>query len=68
MKGSYLFEATKIVPVVLVLLQVILGIFTVLNAANAHLLLYLGVAHQFVAMVLLLSIVWHLFLLRRLSN
>jgi len=68
MKGSYLFEATKIVPVVLVLLQVILGIFTVLNAANAHSLLILGVTHQFVAMLLLLAFVWQLFLLRKSSN
>jgi cytochrome c oxidase assembly protein subunit 15 len=67
-KGSLLFEATKIYPGLLIIVQLILGIFTVLNAANAHLLLYLGVAHQFVAMVLLLSIVWHLFLLRKLSN
>jgi cytochrome c oxidase assembly protein subunit 15 len=66
--GSLLFEATKIYPGLLIIVQLILGIFTVLNAANAHLLLYLGVAHQFVAMVLLLSIVWHLFLLRKLSN
>ena len=64
-KGSFLFDATKIYPLLLVFVQIILGIFTVLNAANAHLLLYLGVAHQFVAMLLLLAIVWHLFILRK---
>lgn len=66
-KGSFLFNATKIFPIVLVFLQIILGIFTVINAANAHWLLCLGVAHQFVAMLLLLTIVWHLFLLRKIS-
>jgi cytochrome c oxidase assembly protein subunit 15 len=67
-KGSFLFQATKIYPIVLVFLQLILGIFTVLNAANAHSLLILGVTHQFVAMLLLLTIVWQLFLLRKISN
>lgn len=45
-------------PLVLVFLQVLLGIFTVMYSPDKHLLLWLGVAHQFVAMLLLLSLVW----------
>lgn len=44
------------VPLILVLVQVVLGIFTVLLANNATALLWLGVAHQFTAMLLVL--VW----------
>jgi len=42
----------------------LLGILTVLNATNPHSLLWLGVAHQFFAMILLLSLVWMLYIIR----
>lgn len=45
-------------PLVLVILQVILGIFTVRYSPDKEMLLWLGVAHQFVAMLLLISLVW----------
>ena len=62
--GTKLFRNTSIVPLLIVLLQVMLGILTVLNTGNASLFLWLGVAHQFMAMLLLLSLVWVLFIVR----
>jgi cytochrome c oxidase assembly protein subunit 15 len=49
---------------ILVGIQVVLGILTVLFAANTDALLWLGVAHQFVAMILLMSWVLNLYLVR----
>ena len=63
-KETALFQNTKALPLLIVLLQVLLGIFTVLNAANSHSFLWLGMAHQFVAMLLLLSLVWMLYIVR----
>jgi cytochrome c oxidase assembly protein subunit 15 len=60
--GGTLFRASRFIPLVLVLVQVLLGIFTVLNSPDRHLLLALGVAHQFTGMLLLLSLVWMLLL------
>jgi len=51
-------------PLILVCLQVLLGIFTVMYSADKQLLLWLGVAHQFVAMLLLLAVMT----VRRLFN
>jgi cytochrome c oxidase assembly protein subunit 15 len=55
-----LFRSTRIIPPVLVMLQVVLGIFTVIYSPDKQALLWLGVAHQFVAMLFLLSMVWTL--------
>jgi cytochrome c oxidase assembly protein subunit 15 len=55
-----LFRNTRTWPPVLVGAQVLLGIFTVLYSPDKQALLWLGVAHQFVAMMLLLSLVWTL--------
>ena len=63
-KGTTLFQKTKALPVLIVLLQVFLGVLTVLNAANPHSFLWLAVAHQFVAMLLLLSLLWMLYVVR----
>ena len=63
-KGTTLFQKTKALPLLLVLLQVLLGVLTVLNAATPHSFLWLAVAHQFVAMLLLLSLVWMLYIVR----
>ena len=59
-----LFRNTRIWPPVLVMAQVVLGIFTVVHSPDTHALLWLGVAHQFVAMLLLLSMVWMLRIMR----
>ncbi len=50
------------IPLGLVCLQIVLGVFTVLNAPFRNYLLWLGVAHQFTAMLLLLSFFFLLFL------
>jgi cytochrome c oxidase assembly protein subunit 15 len=54
-KGSQIFKTTKSWPLMIVALQVILGILTVLSSVNTNNFLWLGVAHQFMAMLLLLS-------------
>lgn len=63
-KGTALFQKTKALPLLIVLLQGLLGILTVLNAVTPHSFLWLAVAHQFVAMLLLLSLVWMLYIVR----
>ncbi|MEO6613041.1 MAG: COX15/CtaA family protein [Chitinophagaceae bacterium] len=62
--GTILFQKTRVIPLVIVLLQVLLGILTVLNAMNSRSFLWLGVAHQFVAMLLLLSLLWLTYIIR----
>jgi len=66
-QGAKLFQKTKWLPLFIVLLQVLLGILTVLNAINQHSFLWLAVAHQFVAMLLLLSLIWILYIVRNKS-
>ncbi|MES1216729.1 MAG: COX15/CtaA family protein [Bacteroidota bacterium] len=63
-QGSTLFQKTRWLPLLMVLLQVVLGILTVLYAVNTKLFLWLGVAHQFVAMLFLLSLIWMLYIIR----
>jgi heme a synthase len=64
MEGTILFKKTKALPLLLVLLQVLLGVFTVLHAATPHSFLWLAVAHQFAAMLLLLSLIWMYYIVR----
>jgi cytochrome c oxidase assembly protein subunit 15 len=64
-QGGKLFEQLKSLPVIMILLQVLLGIFTVLYANNPTALLWLGVAHQFTGMMFLLLMVTLIFLIRR---
>jgi len=62
-KGS-LFKKTSWLPLAIVLLQLILGIFTVINSPDPKALRWLGVTHQFIAMCLLLSLIFEFFLLQ----
>jgi cytochrome c oxidase assembly protein subunit 15 len=62
-RGTLLIK-TKWLPLALVLLQVILGILTVLNSPNPTALLWLGVTHQFIAMMLLLSLIFEFYVVR----
>ncbi len=64
LNGSTLFRRTRIWPIVLVGLQVLLGIFTVLHSFVPQSLLWLGVAHQFVAMLLLVALFMALYIIR----
>jgi len=63
--GSRLFNKTRSLPMLTVLIQVVLGVFTVIYSPNPKALLWLGAAHQFVAMLLLMILVWMYYLLRR---
>jgi cytochrome c oxidase assembly protein subunit 15 len=64
LQGTQIFQKIKWLPLFIVLLQVVLGILTVLNAVNPGEFLWLAVAHQFIAMLLLLSLVWMLYIIR----
>jgi cytochrome c oxidase assembly protein subunit 15 len=57
------FKKTSHLPILLVILQVILGVLTVLYSPNQKTLLWLGVGHQFVAMLLLMSLLLMSYLL-----
>ena len=63
--NNKLFNRLRITVVLLVMLQVLLGILTVLNATYPDRLVVLGVSHQFVAMILLMVIVSLLFVVRK---
>lgn len=63
--NNKLFSRLRLTLVLLVLLQAVLGISTVLNAAHPKRLVALGVSHQFVAMALLMAIVSLLFVVRK---
>ncbi len=62
---SPLFNKTKLLPIIIVSLQVVLGIFTVLHSGLKQDLLWLGVSHQFVAMLFLLVMMWEVYLVRK---
>jgi cytochrome c oxidase assembly protein subunit 15 len=59
------FRRTKMIPLILVFLQVMLGILTVVFSPIGSVFVILGVIHQFVAMLLLLSLVWALFIVKK---
>ncbi len=65
MANNKMFNRLSITLVMLVCLQVLLGIFTVMNATYPNRLVILGVSHQFVAMVLLMVLVALLFVVRK---
>jgi cytochrome c oxidase assembly protein subunit 15 len=62
--GSSLFLKTKFIPLLLVLLQVVLGIATVVLSPYGNNLVWFGVAHQFVAILFLMSIIFMLYIIR----
>jgi heme a synthase len=62
---SSLFSKTKWLLPSLVLLQVVLGVFTVINSPFTKKLAWLGTIHQFVAMLMLLSLVWMTYIVRK---
>ena len=55
--GTVAFRRAMIFPPLFVVLQVLLGILTVLWSPEPRIFLWLGVAHQFVSILLLLSLV-----------
>ena len=62
--NTALFKKTNWLPLALVFIQLILGIFTVLKSPDPRALRWLGVTHQFIAMCLLLSLIFELYLLQ----
>jgi Uncharacterized protein required for cytochrome oxidase assembly len=63
-KTNNLFDKTKWLPLFFILLQVILGIVTVTRSPLGNNLVWFGLAHQFVAMFFLISMMWMIFLIR----
>jgi cytochrome c oxidase assembly protein subunit 15 len=61
-RTSALFAKINSLPLILVILQVLLGVATVLSSTDSNKLLWLGVTHQFVAMLVLLSLIIQLYL------
>lgn len=62
--GSTLFLKTKFIPLLLVIVQVLLGITTVLLSPYGNNLVWFGVAHQLVAILFLMSVVFMLYIIR----
>jgi cytochrome c oxidase assembly protein subunit 15 len=65
LQGGKYFSSWRSIPFLLVVVQVVLGIFTVLYANNSTALLWLGVAHQCTGMMLLLSFVGVAYLIKK---
>lgn len=63
-QGTQLFNKIKGLPILIVIIQVVLGILTVLNPLHQKTFLWLGVAHQFIAMLLLLAMIIVLYVTR----
>lgn len=67
-KNNYFLNRTKWMPLFFILLQVVLGILTVIRSPFGNNLVWLGLAHQFTAMLFLLTMIWMLFLIRSRIN
>ncbi|MFN8250864.1 MAG: COX15/CtaA family protein [Ferruginibacter sp.] len=64
-KENKILNRWRIRLLAVVLLQVLLGILTVLNATNSNRLVLFGVLHQFTAMLLLVTVTVLLYLVRK---
>ena len=67
-RGNVLFSRLRSGFLLLILLQVLLGILTVMNATYNNRLVWLGVSHQFTAMIVLMVMVSLLFITKRRST
>ena len=63
--GNLLFSRLRVSFLLLIVLQVLLGILTVMNATYTTRLVWLGVSHQFTAMILMMVMVGLLFIVKR---
>jgi cytochrome c oxidase assembly protein subunit 15 len=63
-KGSLLFNKTRIIPLIFIIVQVLLGITTVITSPDGNNLVWFGVAHQLVAILFLITIVFMLYIIR----
>ena len=62
--GTELFKKTRLIPLVIIILQVVLGIATVVTSPYGNNLLWFGFAHQLVAILFLGSMVFMLFIIQ----
>lgn len=63
-RSNYLLNKSKWLPLLFILLQTMLGILTVIKAPFGDNLIWFGLAHQFTAMLFLLTMMWMIFLIR----
>ncbi len=63
--GNHIFKLLRNSLLFLLLLQVMLGVFSLLFATNKDLFIWLGVSHQFTAMLLTMCMVALIFLVKR---
>jgi cytochrome c oxidase assembly protein subunit 15 len=63
--GGSMFAKLRSLPLLMVVLQVVLGILTILFANSKTALLWLGVAHQFTGMMFLLMMMTMVYLVRK---
>jgi cytochrome c oxidase assembly protein subunit 15 len=64
-KNNKLFSGLRLAVILLVLVQVLLGVLTVLNATYPNRLVLFGVSHQFIAMILLMIVVSLIYIVRK---
>jgi len=63
-KGTLLFNKTRVIPLVFIIVQVLLGIATVITSPYGNNLIWFGVAHQLVAILFLIAIIFMLYIIR----
>lgn len=63
-KGTLLFNKTRGIPLVFIIVQVLLGICTIITSPYGNNLVWFGVGHQLVAILFLISIVFMLYIIR----
>ncbi|MGI8581439.1 MAG: COX15/CtaA family protein [Chitinophagaceae bacterium] len=62
--NNTLFNRTQWLPLVFILVQVVLGILAVITSPFGNNLLWFGLAHQFTAMLFLISMIWMIFIIQ----
>ena len=62
--GSLLFNKTKFLPAMFISIQIILGILTVILSPYGNNIVWFGVAHQLVAILFLVTMVFMLYIVR----
>lgn len=62
--GNTIFKRLRSSFLILIMLQVLLGILTVMNATMNERFIWLGVAHQFIAMLLVMNLVSLLYMVK----
>jgi len=63
-QGSLFLSKTKYIPLALIILQVILGIATLIMSPYGNNLVWFGVAHQLVAMLFLMTMIFMTYIIR----